>query len=74
MEKKLETLVGNWYGRMEDIGYELRLLGLDVIDSNDEYIVADYTDEDGDDVQVMVKLGGTPSTITIESIEEVYRG
>ena len=74
MEQKLYDLIDNWYGNREDIEHELRYLGLDVIETTDEYIVADYTAEDGDDVQVIVRLGGTARTTTIKAVEEVYRG
>ena len=75
MENKLNQMVGNWYGQMQDIFVELNDMGVDVFEANCEYITAGYTDEYEDEVvQVMIRLGGTSRTITIESVEEVYRG
>ncbi len=75
MEKKLNEMIGNWYGEQRDIFVELNEMGVDVFEANSEYITAGYTDKEEDEaVELMIRLGGTERTITIESIEEVYRG
>lgn len=75
MEKALNEMVGNWYGRQQDIFIELNEMGVDVYEANSEYIAAGYYDREADEgVQLKIALGGTASTITIESIDEVYRG
>ena len=73
MEQKLVEMENNWYGELQDIFVELNEMGIDVYESNAEYIVAGYVDGD-EDVQIKVNLSGTASTIVIESIEEIYRG
>ena len=75
IENMLNSMVGNWYGEHQDIFVELNKMDVDVFEATAEYISAGYTDkEEDEDVQIMIRLGGTESTITIESIEEVYRG
>lgn len=71
MLEKIENL-GGWYGRLEDLTEELEDMGLEVLEANREYIVVGYEDGD-DDVQIMVALAGTSSTIVIAGAEEVYR-
>lgn len=75
MEQKYERLVGTWYGTLQDLLYCLESIDawikINVVTA--EYIVAEYVDGE-EDVEIMVKLGGTPRAITIESIEEIYRG
>lgn len=63
----------SWYGRLSDITEELTEMGFDVVDANAEYIDVAF-EEDGDDVHVAIRLGGTQNTITVEGYEEVYRG
>lgn len=71
MLEKIENMNG-WYGRLEDLTEELEEMGLEVLEATAEYIVVGY--EDGDeDVQIMLALGGTSSTIVIAAAEEVYR-
>lgn len=72
MMGKLERL-DSWYARLSDITEELTEMGFDVVDANAELIDVAF-EEDGDDVQVAIHLGGTPNTITINGYEEVYRG
>lgn len=75
MTNRLNEMVGNWYGYQEDIIAELNEMGLDAHEVNSEYITTVYIDEETDeDVVVMLRLGGTPRTITIERVEEIYRG
>lgn len=71
MLEKIENL-GGWYGRLEDLVEELEDMGLEVLEANTEYIVVGYEDND-EDVQIMVALAGTSSTIIIAGAEEVYR-
>ena len=47
--------------------------GFDVVDANAECIDVAF-EEDGDDVHVVIYLGGTQNTITINGYEEAYRG
>ena len=47
--------------------------GFDVLEANAECIDVAF-EEDGDDVHVVIYLGGTQNTITINGFEEVYRG
>lgn len=72
MMEKLERL-DSWYGRLSDITEELTDMGFDVLEANAEYIEVAF-EEDGDDVHVAIRLGGTQNTITISGYEEVYRG
>jgi hypothetical protein len=72
MMEMLERL-DSWYGRLSDITEELTEMGFDVVDANAEYIDVAF-EEDGDDVHVAIRLGGTQNTITINGYEEVYRG
>lgn len=71
MVERIKGMAG-WYGRLKDLTEELEDMGLEVLEANAEYIVVGY--EDGDeDVQIMLALGGTSSTIIIAAVEEVYR-
>ena len=72
MMEMLERL-DSWYGRLSDITEELTEMGFDVVDANAEYIDVAF-EEDGDDVHVAIRLGGTQNTITINGYEEVYLG
>ena len=72
MMEMLERL-DSWYGRLSDITEELTEMGFEVVDANAEYIDVAF-EEDGDDVHVAIRLGGTQNTITINGYEEVYRG
>ena len=72
MMEKLERL-DSWYGRLSDITEELTEMGFDVVEANAECIDVAF-EEDGDDVHVAIRLGGTQNTITINGYEEVYRG
>ena len=75
MEQRLENMVGNWYGEIEDIYGELAKMGIDFDNATSEYIIAWYVDKEKDeDVELMIRLGGTQNTIVIKSIEETYRG
>ena len=71
MVERIKGMAG-WYGRLEDLTEELEEMELEVLEANGEYIVVGY--EDGDeDVQIMIALGGTSSTVIIAAVEEVYR-
>ena len=72
MMEKLERL-DSGYGRLSDITEELTEMGFDVLEANAECIDVAF-EEDGDDVHVVIYLGGTQNTITINGFEEVYRG
>lgn len=72
MKEKLENM-GTWWGRNEDLIEDLEEIGLEVLEHNDEYIVVAY-EEDEEDVQLQIMLGGTTRTIVIGSVEEIYRG
>lgn len=76
--ERIENLVGGFWTRLDELvadvyGAIYPAVECDIMDANREYIVVGYM-EDGDDVQVEVRLGGTERTIVIESVEEVYRG
>ncbi len=58
---------------LSELCEDLEDLGLEVLESNREYITAGY-DDDGDDVELRIGLGGTEHTIVITGVEEVYRG
>lgn len=73
MEKKLNELLCYWFGNIQDIFAELKEMGIDVYESNSEYIIAGYADGE-QDVQIMLQIGGTARTIKITSWEEIYRG
>ena len=72
MMEKLEAIKNGWYGRLEDLVEEIEELGLDVEESNMEYITASYEDDD-ETVFVDIRIGGTERTIAVESIREVER-
>ncbi|MCI9120463.1 MAG: hypothetical protein HFG00_02890 [Oscillibacter sp.] len=67
MKEKLESL--SWFGRLEDLTEELEDMGLEVLEANCEYVVVGY-EEDGDDIQLILHLGGTARTIIITNVEE----
>lgn len=70
MFEKLKDLENNWYGKLEDIVEELQDLGIDT-DScfiTREFISVAFEDEDGEDVEASIRLGGTEHTITIDSV------
>lgn len=72
MEEKLMALKGNWYGRLGDIVEELNDMGLDLDGCSfisREYIGVTFEGEDGEDLEAIIRLGGTEHTITVESVE-----
>lgn len=74
MEKKLEALLNGFTTNLCDMVQEIEeATGADVIEANFEYVVIAY-EEDGEDVQVKINLGGTKRTVIVKSYEEVYRG
>lgn len=66
MKEQVENL--GWFSRMEELVESLEDLGLEVLEANREYVVAGY-EEDGDDVQLILHIGGTKNTIVISSVE-----
>ena len=70
MLERLNDMVGNWYGRLEDITEELSEMGVDV---ENAYISRECigltVEDDGDDVDVLIRLGGTENTITVDRVE-----
>ena len=74
MEQKLENLMNGFTTCLEDMVVDIEeATGAEVIENNYEYIVIAY-EEDGEDVQVQISLGGTKRTIIVTGYEEVYRG
>lgn len=74
MEKKLEALLNGFTTNLCDMVQEIEeATGAEVIEANFEYVVIAY-EEDGEDVQVKINLGGTKRTVIVKSYEEVYRG
>lgn len=73
MMNEIEKIQNDWYGRIEDLIEEIESAGMEVEESSREYIVASYED-DGEDVQIVLRFGGTERTITVEDVREVYRG
>lgn len=71
MIEKLENL--GWFSRPEELTEALEDEGLEVLEVSSEHVTVGYED-DGEDVQLRLNLGGTARTIVIASIEEVYRG
>lgn len=71
MIEKLENL--GWFSRLEDLVEALEDEGLEVLEVSSEHVVVGYED-DGEDVQLRIDLGGTARTIVVANIEEVYRG
>lgn len=71
MFEKLKALEGNWYGRLSDIVEELEEMGVDTDCCSvcREYIVVSF-DEDEEDMEVIIHLGGTENTITVYSVEQ----
>lgn len=61
-----------WFSRRSELEDALTNAGFEVLESNEEYVVIGYEDED-EDVQVQIKLGGTARTIVIDSYEEIQR-
>jgi len=73
MEKlrdKLEAMKNGWYGHLEDITEELEEIG---IDPECCYICREYisftTEIEEENVEVLIRLGGTERTITVDSFE-----
>lgn len=74
MEQKLENLMNGFTTSLADMVAEIEeATGAEVIESNYEYVVIAY-EEDDEDVQVLIKLGGTKHTVIVTGYEEVYRG
>ena len=73
MEKKLEALLNGFTTSLADMVVEIEeATGADVIEATFEYVVIAY-EEDGEDVQVKLNLGGTKNTVIIKSYEEICR-
>ena len=74
MEQKLENLMHGFTTCLEDMVAEIEeATGAEVIENNYEYVIIAY-EEDGEDVEVQIKLGGTKRTVIVIGYEEVYRG
>lgn len=70
--KNINDFTRDWYGRIEDLEEELSENGYDVLEANCENVVVDGgEDEDGNDIQYILYLGGTETTIVIKEIETV---
>ena len=71
MREKLEAMQNGWYGRLSDITEELEDMGIDreCIYADREYVSFTTEVEDGEDIEVVLHLGGTERTITVDSIE-----
>lgn len=70
-EEMIEIVAQDWYGRIEDIVREFKMDGyeadFEVVEVNREYITV-ATEEDDEDVEYQLVLGGTERTITIEKV------
>ena len=66
MKEKVENL--GWFSRLGELVEALEDLGLEDLEANREYVVAGY-EEDGDDVQLILRIGGTENTIIISGVE-----
>ena len=74
MENRFEQLLNGFTTCLEDMVAEIEeVTGAEVIEATFEYVVVAY-EEDGEDVQVQIKLGGTKRTVIVTGYEEVYRG
>lgn len=74
MEQKLENLMNGFTTSLADTVVEIEeATGAEVIEETFEYVVIAY-EEDGEDVQVKINLGGTKRTVIVTGYEEVYRG
>lgn len=74
MEQKPEALLDGFTTNLCDMVQEIEeVTGAEVIEETFEYVVIAY-EEDGEDVQVKINLGGTKNTVIVKSYEEVYRG
>lgn len=60
------SFLDDWYGRLEDIIEDLKEHDFDVLNATAEWI-----DVSKDDKEYVLKLGGTPRTITINKIESL---
>lgn len=66
--EKLEQLQGQFWTRLDELVEDIEDTGVEVVDSNREYIEVVYEDEE----TYVIRLGGTERTIVIDKIEEVY--
>jgi hypothetical protein len=66
MKEKVENL--GWFSRMKELVEALEDLGLEVLEANREYVVVGY-EEDEEDVQLILHIGGTENTIIIASVD-----
>ena len=74
MEQKLENLMNGFTTCLEDMVAEIEeATGAFAEDWCYEYVIISY-EEDGEDVQVQINLGGTKGTIIVTGYEEIYRG
>ena len=66
MKEKVENL--GCFSRMEELVEALEDLGLEVLEADREYVVVGY-EEDEEDVQLILHIGGTENTIIIASVD-----
>ena len=66
MKEKVENL--GWFSRMEVLVEALEDLGVAVLEAIREFVVVGY-EEDEEDVQLFLHIGGTENTIIIASVD-----
>lgn len=72
MIEELEILQNSWYSSLEELQDDIKEAGFAIEEANREYITASY-EEDDETVYVDIRLGGTESTITVDSVTELER-
>ncbi|MCM1061231.1 MAG: hypothetical protein NC452_13220 [Eubacterium sp.] len=66
--KNINEFTNDWYGSLEELTEELTDEGYEVLEANDEYICCSGNE---DDIQYVLHLGGTRTTLTIESVKKI---
>lgn len=62
----LEKIKGEFWTRLPELIADVEELGYDVLDANSEYIVIGKEDDEGEDHQMQIPIGGTSRTMTLD--------
>lgn len=62
----LKSLSGSFWTKTSEIIEDIEDLGYEVLEINSEYVLISKEDEDGNDKELMIPLGGTSRTMTLD--------
>lgn len=63
---KLKTLDGEFWTRLPELKEDIEDLGYTVDEINNEYVVVSIEDEEGEDYGLLIPIGGTSRTMTLD--------